>query len=166
MTRIAVHDSSVLIDLSNGDLFEAYLLLGYETLTTDFIVREVSKDSQPIAAWLKAHATITHYTPSEMLALKQRQLAVGSSISLEDASALYLAKDIDALLLTNDQRLRQVAKKLDVQVGGILLLMDALHTQRLLSGQHLTASLDTILRQGARLPADACAERRRKWQAK
>lgn len=166
MTRIAVHDSSVLIDLSNGDLFEAYLLLGYETLTTDFIVREVSKDSQPIAAWLKAHATITHYTPSEMLALKQRQLAVGSSISLEDASALYLAKDIDALLLTNDQRLRQVAKKLDVQVGGILLLMDALHTQRLLSGQHLTASLDAILGQGARLPADACAERRRKWQAK
>lgn len=166
MTRIAVHDSSVLIDLSNGDLFEAYLLLGYETLTTDFIVREVSRDSQPIAAWLKAHATITHYTPSEILALKQRQLAVGSSISLEDASALYLAKDIDALLLTNDQRLRQVAKKLDVQVGGILLLMDALHTQRLLSGQHLTTSLDTILRQGARLPADACAERRRKWQAK
>jgi predicted nucleic acid-binding protein len=166
LTRIAVHDSSVLIDLSNGDLFEAYLLLGYETLTTDFIVREVSKDSQPIAAWLQAHATITHYTPSEMLALKQRQLAVGSSISLEDASALYLAKDIDALLLTNDQRLRQVAKKLDVQVGGILLLMDALHTQRLLSGQHLTASLDAILGQGARLPADACAERRRKWQAK
>lgn len=163
MTRIAVHDSSVLIDLSNGDLLEAYLRIGYTTQTTDFIVREVAKDSQPIADWLRTHAHITTYGPRELLTLKQRHLTLGPRLSLEDASALYLAKDHGALLLTNDKQLRKTAQAHDVPVGGILMLMDALHERRILTGRTLVTSLEKILHHGARLPAAACHERHLRW---
>jgi predicted nucleic acid-binding protein len=164
LTQIAVHDSSVLIDLANGDLLEAYLRLGYTTRTTDLIVHEVAKDSKPIAGWLRTHATIVGYGPDELLALKQRQLAQAPGISLPDASVLYLAQTVDALLLTNDKLLRKEAGRLDIPAAGTLFLMDALHTEGVLSGKDLDHSLSAILAEGARLPPAACAERRERWR--
>ena len=163
LTQIAVHDSSVLIDLANGDLLEAYLRLGYTTRTTDLIVREVAKDSKPIAEWLRVHATIAGYTPDELLALKQRQFMQAPGISLPDASVLYLAQSDEALLLTNDKRLRKEAIRLNISLAGTLSLMDALHTEGILSGKDLDHALDAILVEGARLPPDACDERRKRW---
>jgi hypothetical protein len=43
-----VLDASVLIDMTSFDLLEAWFALGYETITTSFVWREVNRRSQKV----------------------------------------------------------------------------------------------------------------------
>lgn len=163
MSSVVVHDSSVLIDLAAGGLLEAYLELDFKTITTDFIVHEVSKDSRPIATWLRTHAEIQSYTNRELGELMASKALHHPGLSLPDTSVLYLAKERKALLLTNDQRLRKTALGMEVEAHGVIMIMDRLHQHEKLPGHALSASLRKMLEAGARLPANVCEKCFKEW---
>lgn len=110
--RITVKDASILIDLAEGDLLGLWFQLQIETHTTDFVLREVKQEIQwqrvpPFvdAKLLQVHAT----TAQEIAAVAVFAQAHG--LSLPDASGVFLARRLQACLLTGDRRLRRTAEQ-------------------------------------------------------
>jgi len=163
LNQIVIQDSSVLIDLFNGHLLDDYLHLKFETVTTDFVVEEIRKESPHIAVWLKKHAKITKYDADDLAQLLARKQAESSGLSLPDVSVLYLAKDMNARLLTNDGRLRKSARRLNVEFSGVFMIMDSLFNNRITSGDNLGKALRLMLVKNAWLPAEECNKRFVKW---
>jgi predicted nucleic acid-binding protein len=163
LKEVVIHDACILIDLSNGRLLEDYQRLGLRTLTTDFVVNEIRKQSPDILKWLKDHTEIKRYSSGELIALSQRRASLSSALSPADASVLFLAQDRNVPLLTNDGKLRRTAEQHNVRVNGIFLIMDALYDRRLTSGEQLCKALELILSKKARLPEKECEKRRDRW---
>jgi hypothetical protein len=83
-----VLDASVLIDMTSFDLLEAWFALGYETITTSLVWREVNRRSQKVKLQEYARSGGLAIAPvgAELLTdIVQLHAALGGRVSLEDA---------------------------------------------------------------------------------
>lgn len=109
--RIAVKDASILIDLAEGDLLGLWFRLEIETHTTDLVLREVKHEAQwrRVSPFVDAKLLQVHPTAAAdigaVVAFSQTH-----GISLPDASGVFLARRLQACLLTGDRRLRHTAE--------------------------------------------------------
>jgi predicted nucleic acid-binding protein len=164
LKQVVIHDACILIDLANGRLLAAYLRLRYATVTTDLIVHEIGANSPAISDWLKENAEVRTYTSEELIQLRLRKGKLSSALSAPDASVLFLAKERDALLFTNDRKLRRTAAEFGVRAHGVLMIMDALYEQDICTGGTLCEALTLMREKGARLPPDECSKRHETWR--
>ena len=162
--KAAVKDACVLIDLANGGLLEAWFQLGIETHTTDLVIRQVRSDAhwQAVSGFVQAGllkvATLDGPEMERMLE------EVGHlSIGIEDQTALFLAMNLKAILLTGDRRLRLEGLKRQVEVHGVLWILDQLVAKRVLARKLAAVKLRAMIDHGARLPEDECKRRFREW---
>ena len=85
------------------------------------------------------------------------------NLSIIDLAAFLLAKSLEAILLTGDWRLNELANASDISVHGVLWLLDEMvHFKALTPGQAANA-LKRMLELGARLPAEECRNRLTIW---
>jgi predicted nucleic acid-binding protein len=84
--------------------------------------------------------------------------------SLNDLTALALAKSRGAELLTGDGPLREAAVTETVEVHGVLWLLDALVDQAVIERADAAAALEAMLTDGSRLPDDECRRRLQSWR--
>jgi predicted nucleic acid-binding protein len=163
--RVAVKDANVLIDLVDADLLASWFRLGIETHTTDLVRHEVADPAQRQVVDRFVSAGLLHVEP-----LSARQLADVSDtarrlkLSLADASALALAKELRATLLSGDRALRRVAAAEKVDVRGVLWVFDKLVARGELATATAAARLRGLQRKGNFLPADECAGRLARWE--
>lgn len=154
--RIVINDASCLIDLHKVNLVEVMLQLPY-----DFVV------ALPVA-----HNELLDFTRKDWRHLSSAGLVqvdldpgqVGRAIALrsqntkltaEDCFSLVLADDIvDAILLTGDAELRNVAVAKGREVHGVVWVTDEIHTSGLLTNRKLIECLNIWLNDPlVRLPA-------------
>ncbi|MGE3147788.1 MAG: type II toxin-antitoxin system VapC family toxin [Pseudorhodoplanes sp.] len=125
-----VNDASCLIDLRKGQLLHAMLALPHR-----FVVPYPVRTSE-----------LLDFTPQEWRVLEDGGLitfdlppdAVGQALQIKAERARLSAHDCfclvtailheDSVLLTGDRLLRTVASDMDVEVHGVLWLLDLLHT--------------------------------------
>lgn len=127
--RIIVSDSSCLIDLRKASLLEAFLRLPYEILIPDTLFEEeLLKFSSKEKKMLLQEGLKVTELPGEEVLHAQSIAARFPALSIHDCFAFTLAEcNPGSLLLTGDAELRIIAQQHDIEVHGILWIIDEIH---------------------------------------
>jgi predicted nucleic acid-binding protein len=168
MKRIAVKDSSVLVDLINGGLLGYWMELKIETWITEAVLAEMQTGPQSdgIEDFVN-RGVIRVEAISDNEALEWLNSVSGFSqkngVSFADSASIFCAKSKAAWLLTGDGRMRKVAKKAGLEVRGLLWVLDQLFAEKIMDGEVACIALAAVLNGGARLPKKDCDERLKTW---
>jgi hypothetical protein len=73
----------------------------------------------------------------------------------------YFGKKSSFTVLTNDKRLRQLAK--DIRIHGILWIFDCLVLNGVISKKQAFEKLNALMEINQRLPRDECLKRKKEW---
>lgn len=158
--KVLVSDTNIWIDLYHGGLLEAVFRLPYQFVTTDFVWQELHKP--PGASLLELGLTVEGLDSTDLAELHMLMGRLNSS-SLADVSCYYLAASRKWTLLTGDKAVRKDGEAAQLEVRGVLWLMDELYINTLLNGEELAAALQVMLENGARLPDKECKLRILRW---
>lgn len=154
-------DANILIDLSRGDLLTWLFALPCQFAAPDGVLDELVEPDRERLRQMgmeRAGLSTEQLLEAALLSAEQRRLSLG------DCTALIAARDAQAMLLTGDAGLRALAQEQGVVVHGVLWVLDELEAAGLLIGPALAASLRQMLAGGARLPADECSARLKRWE--
>lgn len=164
--KVAVKDACVLIDLANGGLLDAWFHLGIETHTTNLVIQQLKSDRQWqlvsgfIEAGMLKVSTLNGDQMTEMYG-ELGQLSIG----VADQTVLFLAMELDAILITGDRKLRLEGLKQKVEVRGLLWILDELISKKLVSPKLAAAKLRLMRDEGAFLPSAECQKRLAQWES-
>ena len=142
MATLLVSDTSVLVDLDRGGILNALFQLPFDIGVPDVLYDLELKDWEGpnlVAAGLKVLVL-----DGDGVALAQRYRGHDPRLSLPDAFALALAKTENHILLAGDASLRKLAEIEEVEVHGVLWVIDALEGHKVLSGAELLQALTLI----------------------
>lgn len=165
---LLISDTCILIDLYNGDLLFKIHELPYNLGVSDAVLSgyededselEMPTSLQVIRAGFKGYSM-----NSEGVAEVYRLYSKYSRPSIYDIFGLVAAKEYDAILLTNDKWLRKAAKSENIEVRGILWVLDELIKHDIIDKQGASNSLRKILDSGSYLPKRECEFRFEKWK--
>lgn len=160
-TRILVSDTNLWIDLHRAGLTQLVFGLPFEFIATEFVLRELDT---PNGSELQALGLQTVLLEgSELLTLYDLKQSLNNS-SLADVSSYYVAKREGWTLVTGDGAVRKAAQENDVDVRGVLWVLDELYDSEIASGAILACALETMLQAKARLPKVECRKRISHWR--
>jgi len=163
--KVAVKDACVLIDLANGRLLEAWFQLGIETHTTDLVVRQVKLDRhwQAVSGFVQTGLLKVTTLAGEQIERMHNELGA-LPVGIEDQTALFLALELKAILLTGDRRLRLEGLKRQLEVRGVLWIVDELVARQVVASRLAAEKLRLMIDEGAFLPRDECEKRLQIWE--
>jgi hypothetical protein len=156
-----IFDTSVCIDLYNGNLLKVVLQLPYEFVLPDVILAELM---EPHGEFLLKLGFLKESLPGDDIQNITTLRSRYSAPSTNDLFALLLAKRNSCPLITGDNSLRKASIQEGVSTHGLLWLMDAMINYRLLTGKAAVTALENIIREGSWLPKKDCDERLKKWK--
>ncbi|HEU5078732.1 MAG TPA: hypothetical protein VFT72_05940 [Opitutaceae bacterium] len=165
--KIAVQDANVLIDLELAGLFDPWFQVGIETHTTSLIRLELEAGhhDQTLAYFTGGQIHEHGLSFAELSEVARLERAVGSKARFNDCSVLFLARKLDAMLLSSDKALRQAAQTRHVEVHGTLWIMDQLIERKLISSVTAAAKLQFLLSRERFFPRTECEARLKKWRS-
>jgi len=167
--KIVVHDASILIDLAACELLGIWFGQGIEKRTTSLVWREVNRKNQKARLQRfvdEGGLGVEPINAEAMSAVIVLHAEVESKITIEDASALYIAEKRQAILLTGDKGLRQYATERGLEVHGLLWVFDSLVARGGIIPSVAAERLEWLASQGTcRLPKQECSQRIKKWRS-
>lgn len=159
---LLVSDTSVLIDLERGDLLPVAFASGMPMVVPDLLY---AKELEPYngAYYRSLGLQVVSLLPDEV-SFAQQVKHERKPLSLPDCFALVCVRRQDHALLTGDGPLRLAAKAYDVQMYGLLWLLDALAERGQVTHSTLHEGL-TKISQGprCRLPKAEIQKRLKAW---
>lgn len=161
-SKILVSDTNVWIDLHHGELLDAVFELPYRFVTSDFAYDELRKP--PGRTLAERGLEIQAFAADQLEVLLELRKA-HSNPSLADVSCFFLARENGWPLVTGDRKLRTAGQDQQVEVRGVLWILDELARFNIVGGQDLAAALQTMLDCGSRLPDNECRQRIKKWSS-
>lgn len=151
LSTLLVTDTNIWIDLKNGDVLEKVFSLPANFILSVFASQEFHEDLWTLLLNLGARAEeLDTVQIIEVYRLRQNI----HSVSIYDLSALVLARDLSAVLLTGDDPLRRCAVGHGIETHGILWLLDELVCNRVITKSQAASSLKRMCDRGARLPSE------------
>jgi hypothetical protein len=141
--RIVVSDSSCLIDLRKASLLDAFLGLPYEILIPNTLFEEelLKFTSAQKKALIRGGLKVMDL-PGERVLRAQHVVRGAPQLSIHDGFAFALAEThAGCILLTGDSSLRTLATVHDIEVHGVLWVVDQIHAHRLGTAASLHAAL-------------------------
>ncbi len=161
--RVIVNDASVLIDIHKAGILQVYSLANFKLVLPDVVHRELSEMSD--IDFEDLGFQIANLEGSDVLSVKSI-LDRHSGISIPDVFALVLAEKLpNSILLTGDRKLRKIAATRNVEVHGVLWILDQLFEQRLLTVSVVLEVLDLFSEDLAvRLPEKYLSIYRKKYK--
>jgi hypothetical protein len=159
--RIYISDTNIWIDFGRAGLLDALFALPFTFVSTDFVVSELGHPDPN--GLVQRGLVVQDLNEAEVESLFGLMAEHGNS-SLADVSCYLVAKAQGHPLLTGDGRLRKQAIKDGLQVHGALWLLDELVAHAVITPAIAAAALQSMLDQGARLPANECSQRIAKWR--
>ncbi len=161
---IAVNDANIFIDLIEIKLIDSFFELKLDLHTTNLVLSELDFEQQLI---IKKHITKKRLTvkilnEEELLILKAKEIT-SSKLSKQDISVYAYAKDLEAIILTSDRRLRIEAKSKGFEVHGILWVFESMMIEKLIKPKKAIEKLTELMGINTWLPKDECRKRIEKW---
>jgi predicted nucleic acid-binding protein len=154
-------DTTICIDLFNGDLLTTVIRLPYECALPDVIVAElVAPPGELFAQSGYAILSIQADRIPEFTTLRKKY----PKPSTNDLFALVLSKTHSCILITGDSDLRNAAKSEGVSAHGLLWILDELVDRGILGSKDAATALEQILSGGSWLPKKDCEVRLKKWK--
>lgn len=122
--RIVVTDACIFIDIIDLQLTEAFFGLELEIHTTKDVFNELYQSQQQIRqAYQRSRTLMIHIlSPQEQSKLLEENFP--ASLSPEDCSVIYIARKLDAIVLSSDKPVRNHAKKLTIEYHGMIWVFD------------------------------------------
>jgi len=163
--RIAVIDTNIFIDLIKTGLLQKLFETEFLIHTTAEVVNELlDHQQQALIDFIRdKNLIVSSLSSAEITALELKGIPAG--LSPVDMGIFFYAKSQENyLVLSNDNLLRKVCLAHQIEVHGILWLMDLFLENKLCKKTTLYTSLQSLLRGFNRLPANECKKRLIEWQ--
>ncbi len=163
---IVITDACFLIDLIDINLFEEFLGLGYHIHITSSVFSEFEGDKyvKPVSRCIKHKKMfLFNLTASDQTALEKLMRKHSSRLSEPDCSCLYLAKEINATILTCEKLLTKEAKTLNLDVHGSLWILDRLLATSMITEKKAYNKLEDLMSINPCLPVKECQKRLKRW---
>lgn len=145
--RIVVSDSSCLIDLRKVSLLETFLRLPYEFLIPNTLFEEELLMFTPAQKTdLISNGLKVMDLPGEKVLRARELVRKIPKLSVHDGFAFALAESYpDCILLTGDRELRTLATQHQMEVHGVLWVLDEINLNGLTSPAKLLVALHAFL---------------------
>ena len=160
--KILVSDTNIWIDLHRCGLLEVVFQLPHQFVTTEFVWRELHQP--PGTRLTNLGLLLEPLDQDEILELFDLRAELGNS-SIPDVSCYLTARNRNWTLLTGDKAVRNSGFEEELEVRGVLWLLDELYEHNLASGDTLAEGLQAMLDRGARLPEPECEHRIELWKS-
>jgi predicted nucleic acid-binding protein len=141
--RIIVSDSSCLIDLQRGGLLEVFLELPYEFVIPDVLFHnELLSFSRKEKSLIMQRMTVASLEAAGVERVSE-VLAFSPALSTYDGFAFVVAEErLGSILLTGDRRLNALAEAEQIEVHGVLWVVDQLAVHRKASREMRLSALE------------------------
>ncbi|NLG71656.1 MAG: PIN domain-containing protein [Chloroflexi bacterium] len=159
---LLVTDTNIWIDVYNGNLLLETFRLPYRFLIPDLSIPEFVCLSWHELELLGLNPYVLGPSLIQQLYDFRYQYR---NLSMRDLAAFILARDLNAVLLTGDRRLRALAEAHGVEVHGVLWILDQLIHRQILEPGAACERLERICAMGARLPVGECERRLIRWRS-
>ncbi|WP_025765356.1 PIN domain-containing protein [Dyadobacter tibetensis] len=162
--KIAVTDTNIFIELIKAGLLPSLFQIGYTIHTTYEVVNELLPEQKSVLNdFIRDKKLIIYsFSASEITDITKQNLSPG--LSFVDQGIFYYAQNQhDYFILTNDNLLRKTCKNSQIEVHGILWLMDLFLQKDLCTKPGLCQALKRMMQGFNRLPINECTERLNKW---
>ena len=148
-------------------IFETCLELPYQFATTNIVLEELLPDQQElIAPFISSDQFLIIQISAEELIEIDLMTAEDTRLSLQDWSALYFAMKKEAILVTGDKFMRDMAKKKSVEYHGIFWLFDEMVAAETITKGEALFYLDSLMKVNKRLPEKEYENRKENWTDK
>ena len=155
-----VADANIIIDLYFGKVLLEFFGLPYRIVAPDLVVAELQQpNGVALTRFGLESVSLSGVQVAQIAQLRLRY----PSCSAQDVSALILARDSSATLLTGDGPTRRAALAEVVDCRGILWVLDELLHWMITDAAQAADALKRMLDRGARLPAAECDKRLKAW---
>lgn len=143
-------DSNIWIDLHRGDLIDEAFLLPFEFMAPDVIIADelLTPNGGELVQLGLQEKELSGKQVLMVVDLAKRYVRP----SRQDLFALVLARETDAILLTGDGDLRNVAHEISVEVHGTIWLLDQMVDRGIIDKRERANSLERMIKSGSRLP--------------
>ena len=170
MKKIVVNDTSVFIDLFNIGLLEEFFSLPWEIHTTDFVMLELQREGQKekVARYQadnRLHVPVLGPKEMSKIVDMYQQYKNRTNLSLTDCSVWYYSKMNNYILLTGDRKLRTVAIYDEVEVHGVIHVIDCLVECAKINLHTAIEKMELLYNTNPRLPKEEKSKRLTLWQS-
>jgi hypothetical protein len=143
--KLVVTDACIFIDVIELQLTSEFFGLELEIHTTVDVIKELFSQQQQL---LRAYEhggklTIHVLTPADQEAINKENFP--RALSPEDCSVIYIARKLNATVLSSDKPVRTHAKNLSIEYHGMFWIFDKLVAEELLTGAAATAKLKSLM---------------------
>lgn len=161
----AVKDANIIFDLFDINLLDLFFNLNFDVYITDFVLNEIKDPDQKEIIY---HFIITGKlelieTPKDKISELINIRDDFPGLTIEDCSIIYHAVKNKAFILTGDNALRKYAERNQLEVHGILWVLDELIKEGKISEKKAYLRLKELIKTNSRLPRKECEKRLIKW---
>ena len=165
MRLIVISDTNIFIDLISIELYECFLSLGYKIYTNIFVVNELEDPEQRAIVESTDGLYIEQFEEEgfveEIFQFFEKRTRQG--LSFTDCAVLYQGIRHKAVVLTGDKKMIKMAKEKDIDVHGILFILDEMVRRGLLPPAEAVIKIRHLFELNPRLPYDEIELRIRNW---
>jgi len=159
--KIVITDTNILFDVIKIGALPEFFSLDYEICTTVFVIHEIipSPQKEMVETFIRAKKLIVYnFSEEEIEAILN--FDTGRDLKrFTDKTVIWKSLQLSCPMLTGDQRMRQVAEKMNIEVHGSIWIIDELVSKALISSEKAIILLEQLLMTNSRLPKDEIEER-------
>lgn len=158
--KVLITDANILIDLLKTETISRFFKLDYEIHTTQSVINECDDEQQEV---LNRHIRGGRLLIFSMGANDDDHieylLGENPGLSHADCTVLYVARNLDAILLTGDRKLRSVTLVYNIEVRGIFWVFDEMLKQKIIEKKVYIKKLLRLKEVNRWLPEDEFKKR-------
>ena len=159
--KIVITDTNILFDVIKIGALPEFFSLDYEICTTVFVIHEIipSPQKEMVETFIRAKKLIVYnFSEEEIEAILN--FDTGRDLKrFTDKTVIWKSLQLSCPMLTGDQRMREVAEKMNIEVHGSIWIIDELVSKALISSEKAIILLEQLLMTNSRLPKDEIEER-------
>lgn len=164
MTRLAVTDANIFIDLIILGLVEHLFGLDIEIHTTLEVFDQLTTAQKEV---LNIHAerralSIYSFSSDELVEISALDFPAG--LEPADRTVFYYATQLHCLVISGDNKLRKFCERNGLEVHGLIWVFDQIVELELISKNVAIEKLNKLISYNDRLPMDEIVRRLRKWK--
>ncbi len=161
--KIAVTDANIFIDLIWLNQLAGLFELEVEIVTPQEVLEELLQNHiDAIQPFIDAnYLTVYHLPESAFVEIDQWLLS--NRLSFPDKVALYLAKQLGAIVLTGDNLLRKQAIANQMEAHGLLWILEQWVFHGIVTPKEASIMLQQLRQFNERLPQKECEDLLERW---
>lgn len=161
--KVAITDANIFIDLIRLGLLGCLFNIGLEIHTTREVYDQLNTKQKGVAEGFVQAGVLMVYNFTFQEWQEISLLDCPAGLEMADRTVYYYSQKIAALVLSGDKKLRTFCTAQELEVRGILWLLDKFVEQGLITKAVAIEKLTLMLSFNDRLPVDECQQRLRLW---